>query len=482
MARSGTFSLTGEFIAESAGGSLLQGEAIRVVGGASIDSRTLLPGQVFFAIKGPRHDGHDFLRDAIGRGASGLVVERRKVEKALELTKGTGDRIFVVAVDDTEMALREAARAWVDVMGPVVVAITGSVGKSTTKDLCAAVARAKYATHSTPANLNNIYGVSLTCLGLEPRHEVLVLEMGTSGPGEIRRLCNVARPRVSVVTAVAPAHIEGLGSLEGVAAAKAEILEPLSEDGFAVLNGDDPRVRAMQSLAKAKCILFGTNEDCDVRVIEAEVTAEARTKCRLHLEGRDVVTYLALLGNHQAYNAAAAMAVALALKIEPEVAAHAMEQVQPAKHRLNLINSGSVLCLDDCYNASPRSMSAALNVFSKISGNWRRRVAILGDMRELGELAESAHKEVGAQAARSGVSLLVAAGRYAEHVKEGALLAGMPSANIVVAPDALAALEVSAALLRPGDIVLVKGSRALGLEIVVDWIVQNFGMTEEIGN
>lgn len=482
MVRTSTYRLTGEFVAESCGGKLLQGRAVAGFGGVSIDSRTLVAGQAFVAIRGPRHDGHDHLADAVARGAAGLVVQWSRTEAALDATAAARDRIFVVAVPDTEKALRDMATAWVEVMAPIVVAITGSVGKSTTKDLCAAVVRCRYQTHATPGNLNNLYGVSLTCLGLLPAHEVLVAEMGTSAPGEIAALCRIARPRIGVVTAVAPAHIEGLGSVDGVAMAKAEMVEAVPTDGVAVLNGDDPRVRAMRSRTAARCLVFGRDEDCDVRVAGVEIEPDGRTRCQMVAAGRPIVTVLSLLGAHQAHNAAAAMAVALALDVDPEEAAQAMAAVEPGKHRMTLKNAGSVRCLDDCYNASPRSMSAALETLRALPAGGGRKMAVLGDMLELGPLTESAHRDAGIEAARVGIECLVAVGRHAGLIREGAVEAGLPRGAVYEVPDALAAVDVVSTLLEAGDTVLVKGSRGVGLDLVVNWIVTTWGRSERTGN
>lgn len=482
MVRTSSYRLTGEFVAESCGGKLLQGRAVAAIGGVSIDSRALTAGQAFVAIRGPRHDGHDHLAEAVERGAAGLVIRWSRAETALQATAALQDRVFVVAVPDTEKALRDMATAWVEVMAPIVVGITGSVGKSTTKDLCAAVARCRYSAHATAGNLNNLYGVSLTCLRLVPAHEVLVVEMGTSAPGEIAALCRIARPRIGVVTAVAPAHLDGLGTLDGVAMAKAEMVEALPPDGVAVLNGDDPRVRAMRSRTTARCLLFGSDEDCDVRLTGVEVGSDGRTRCRMVAAGKPLEVMLSLLGAHQATNAAAAMAVALALEVDAEAAARAMAAVEPGQHRMTLKNAGSVRCLDDCYNASPRSMTAALRALSGLPTGGGRKMAVIGDMLELGPLTEPAHRDLGAEVAQSGVDCLVAVGRQAPLVREGAIAAGMPRAMVYEVPDALAAVDVVATLLEAGDTVLVKGSRGVGLDLVVDWILTTLGRSERTGN
>ena len=480
MVRTSSYRLTGEFVAEACRGRLVQGAAIAADGGVSIDSRTLQPGQAFFAIRGPRHDGHEFLSEAVKAGASGLVVAASRVRDAQAVAGANADRVFVVAVENPQAALKDLAAAWVDVMAPTVVAVTGSVGKTTTKDLIAAVMRRRYETHATAGNLNNEYGVPLTCLGLKPKHEVLVVEMGTSAPGEIARLCKVARPKVAVVTAVAPAHLEGFGDIEGVARAKAEIVEALDADGTAVLNADDPRVLAMKGRTAARWVGFGRAADAGVRVVEVALEPDGRTRVEFEVQGRRLRSAMNLVGTHQAMNAAAALAVATVLPVDLGEACDAIAQVEPAPHRMALRIAGPIRCLDDCYNASPRAMSAALETLAALPG--ARKVAILGDMLELGDFAETAHRDLGAEAAARGVGCLIAVGRHASVVAQAATASGMSASSVFVAPDAMAAEDLAMALLKPDDTVLVKASHGVGLERLADRIVAAFRGAENAGN
>lgn len=453
----------------------MRGAAVSADFGVSIDSRTIKPLQVFFAIKGPRHDGHEFLAEAVAKGAAGLVVRRDRAEEAMSLAS---DRVFIVAVDDTTLALKALAQAWVSVMAPKVVAVTGSVGKTTTKELTAAVLSAKYTTQATQGNLNNLYGVSLTCLTLEPRHEVLVVEMGTSAPGEIRDLCTIAPPDVAIVTAVAPAHLEGLSNLEGVAKAKAELVEALNDGGTAVLNADDEHVLKMRGLTKARSLTFGFSRGADVRIEGAEVSQDGRTHVVFEVFGHRYEANLKLVGRHYAQNAAAALAAGIALQVEPERAVKAMEGVGPGKHRMVLKSVGAIRLLDDCYNASPRSVSAALETLTRVAYSNGRKVVVLGDMLELGEASQEAHLEAGREAS-SRADVIVAVGRFAPIVVAGAMEGGALPSNLFEAPDVVAAIPMVLALLRPFDTVLVKGSRALGLERLVEAIEATFEGREE---
>ena len=478
MMRTSTFRLSGEFIAESCGGVLVLGEGVVAESGVAIDSRTAQPKEAFVAIRGQRHDGHAFLEHALARGVVGLVVERHAAEQAVQAAKAAAQPVFVVVVEDTTRALTTLAAAWVSVLQPKVVAITGSVGKTTTKDLCAAVLGARHAVHATTGNHNNALGLSLTCLKLLPVHEILVAEMGMSGLHELRDLCRIAPPQVGVVTAVAPVHLEQLGTLEAVRDAKAEVVESLPDDGVAVLNRDDPYVMTMTTRTRARVVTFGSAADADVRVVAVDVGPDGRAQVRLHARGEEALARLWLIGRHHAQNAAAAAAVGVVLGVPLAEACQAMEQVRPGRHRMETVTVGTLRILDDCYNASPRSVSAALRVLAEIPTGGRR-VAVLGDMLELGDATASAHLEAGREAAKAGVGCLLAVGRNADLVRQGAMEAGLASAATFVAPDAIAAASVALAIIRPRDTVLVTGSRGVGLEHVVEALAGRFAFGVE---
>jgi len=380
----------------------------------------------------------------------------------------------VVSVDDTVEALAAMARAWVEVLNPKVLAVTGSVGKSTTKDLIAAVCRSRYRTHCTPGNLNNILGLSLTCLKLLPKHEALVVEMGTSAPGEIEDLCRIAGPDVGIVTAVRAAHIEGFGSIENVARAKSELVAAVPPNGNVVLNADDELVARMGKGTKARVWTFGKEDEADVRIVEIDVGQDGRTRATFRVGGKVVEARLALVGSHQAYNAAAALAAGAVLGIDSDACCNAMATVVPGEHRMQFISVGGIRILDDCYNASPDSVSAALTALSCLDAPDGRRLAVIGDMAELGVLNEEAHVAVGRDFARGPFDILVAVGRNASLMAGAALQGGMPRSLVFEAQDALAAADVTEALVDRGDLVLVKGSRSVGLELVVDRLVDRF--------
>jgi len=472
MSPTSSLRLTGEMIAVATGGELVRGSGVRADEGACIDTRVARPGQVFFALRGPRFDGHDFLVQALEKGVTGLVVRADRAPEAMALAAGRGDEVFVVSVEDPEAALIRSATAWCSMLSPRVVAITGSVGKTTVKDLLQAVAETRYATHATRGNQNNSLGLSLTVLGLLPRHEAMVVEMGMSALGEIAALCRIAPPTFGVVTCVAPVHLETLETLDQVAKAKSELVEALPADGRAVLNADDPRVRAMAGRSRAPVLLYGRGDDARVRLAEVTLDAGGCPSFVLRVDGNEYRGRLGLVGAHHAVNAAAAVAAGLALDIPPDQALAAMEAVRAGHHRMQPVIAGTLRILDDCYNASPLSMRAALSALEAVATG--RRVAILGDMRELGDLATAAHWEVGLQAARSGVQVLIAIGEFRSVVRDGALAGGMSRSQVFEAEDAIGGATLAVVMVKPRDTVLVKASRALGLERVVEALTQRF--------
>ncbi len=482
MTRTSKYELSGECIAEFTGGTLVCGAGLYVSDGASINSRTLTAGQVFFAIVGPRFDGHDFVEAACERGASGIVVDEAHAGLTSIRQIVASGKYFVVVVPDTTKALIAAATAWLSILKPKVIAITGSVGKTTTRSMTSAAVAVRYAMHGTSGNLNNRLGLALTCLGLLPAHEILVLEMGMNAPGEIAELCRIAPPDVAVVTIVAPVHLEGLGSIEGVAAAKAELIDALKPDGIAVLNADDPLVSAMRSRTAAQVRWFGRSASADVRLLDASANPDGCTVATFRIAGADYRVTMRIVGLHNAMNAAAAIAAAIAVGVEPGKACAALATVEPGRHRMILSDLGTIRLIDDCYNASPRSMVAALETLESLAAQ-RRRVAVLGDMLEMGESTEAVHREVGAAVPAHGVSLLVAVGRNSRILAQAAIDAGMPANAVFEAQDALAAAAVTREMLAPRDVVLVKASRGVGLELVTEAIRARFEARDpEVGN
>ena len=429
----------------------------------SIDSRTLETGALFVAVKGPRFDGHDFLVEASGRGARAALVHR-------DAQAPVG--FPLVRVADTTRSLSDLARHVRRAATLPVVGVTGSVGKTTTKDMTAHLLATRGPVLKTEGNLNNQYGLPLTLLRLRPEHAAAVLEMGMSAPGEIRALSTLAEPDVATITRVAPVHLEFFPSVDAIAEAKAEILEGLRPGGTAVLNGDDPRVRAIGGRCAGRVVWFGRDRRHHVSAEGWRGTAFGM-RFLLRVGGRAVEVALPLAGPHFVTSFLAAAAAAHTLGIAPEAMAEAATSLRPAPHRGEVRRLGEeVVLLDDCYNSSPEALEAAVVALTLAPG--RRRVAVLGEMLELGPAGPALHHAAG-QALAGRVDVVVGVGALAKEIVEGARKAGLPEPSLhyfVAAADAVAALE---GLLRPGDAVLVKGSRGVKLEAVVDAIAARFG-------
>ncbi|HEY8416928.1 MAG TPA: UDP-N-acetylmuramoyl-tripeptide--D-alanyl-D-alanine ligase [Limnochordales bacterium] len=451
-----------EAIARAAGGALAAGDPKAMVRGVSTDSRTLRPGELFVPLVGERFDGHDFLGDAVARGAAAVLVREGR---ALPALAGAA----VITVDDPLAALHRLARWHRERLGARVVAVTGSNGKTTTKDMAAAILSVRWSTRKSRGNYNNEVGLPLAILGAPAGTEVLVLEMGMRGQGQIRQLADVAQPHVGVVTNVGPVHLELLGSLEAIARAKRELVEALPADGWAVLNADDPQVRGMAAHCAGRVLRYGLDSGADLRASDVISRGLAGVEFTLHWQGRSVQVTVPAPGRHHVYNALAAAGAALALGCDLDAVVRGLLAfpLHASAMRLEVRERPDGLrVINDAYNASPASMQAALALLAEVEAE--RRLAVLGDMLELGPLSDAAHREVGRRAAAAGVDHLVAVGRWAETVCAAAVDAGLPPERAEALPDAQAAAARVAALVRPGDVVLVKASRGLKLERVAE--------------
>lgn len=443
-------------VARLVAGSVASGHPHAQVEGFSIDSRRVEPGQLFFAIVGPRHDGHHFVSQAIARGACGIVASS-------DVAVGTD--VFLVRVADTTRALQDLAAAIRDRAGVQVVAITGSTGKTTTKDAAAAAIATRHRVLKSEGNLNNHYGLPLSLLRLGDE-SVAVLEMGMSAPGEIARLCEIAKPDVSVLTNVGEAHLEFFGTVDAIGEAKGEIFVGLKAEGVAVVNADDPLVLEQAKKFSGRKIRFGLSDDADVR---GHVASASSAGVRFTVErGPDRVDVSSPLpGRHNVYNLLAGLAAASALDVPISIAARGLTELLPAHHRGERLElPGGVVVIDETYNSNPRALRAALDLLSTEPG--RRHVAVIGDMLELGEAAEELHRQAGRDAASRGVDVLIAVGGLADCVLEGAKDAGIKTARLDAVRSAEEAGALVRGLLREGDVVLFKGSRGVGLERAIE--------------
>ena len=450
-------------LATLTGGRLLR-TSERPIRGGAVDSRAVRAGVVFVALPGERTDGHRHLEAAVAAGAAALVVSRPPASSILD---AVGD-VTVVLVPDGLRALGALAAGWRRRFTPLVVGVTGSIAKTSVKEAIAAVLGRSFVTLRSEGNRNNEIGLPLTLLGLGPEHEAVVLEMGMYVGGEIADLAAMARPRIGVVTAVQAVHLSRIGSIEAVEQAKGELVEALPPDGTAVLNADDERVARMAARTSARVVTYGFDPTADVTA-ENVVSAGAegmRFALRTPIGRQDVAT--PALGRHGVQNALAAAAVGMAAGCDLREIVAGLGAGWSAPHRDRLVRAGEVTILDDSYNASPASVRAALELLAALPGS--RRVAILGEMLELGPQHEAGHREIGAAAAAV-AGLIIVVGAGATGIAEAAGEAGLPAHRILLAADADEALELVRPRLRTGDIVLVKGSRGIGLDRLVEQLV-----------
>ena len=441
-----------------------QGEATRALAGVSIDSRTLQPGQLFVAIAGPKFDGHEFVAQAVEKGAGAVMVHR-------DVPAPPG--IPVVRVAETTQALKDLGRHVRLRAAIPVVAVTGSAGKTTTKEMTAALLATAGEVLKTEGNLNNQYGLPLTLLRLAPAHRFAVLELGMSAAGELRELSAIAKPDVAVITVVAPVHLEFFKSVDEIAAAKAEILEGLGPDGAAVLNWEDERLRRIGQQRKGKVIWFGRDRSCDVSAENWRGTVHGM-RFDMKLAGKSFDVALPLPGPHFLLNFLAAAAAAHRVGIAPERIAEAATQIKAAKSRGQVVRLGRrVTLLDDSYNSNPFAVDAAVTALGMAARG--RRVVFLGDMLELGPTGPDLHRETGAKTAGR-ADVVVGVGSLGRLIAEGARKAGVKETHGF--DDSTAAAAAAATIVKDGDAVLVKGSRGARMERVVEALTKALGVDE----
>jgi UDP-N-acetylmuramoyl-tripeptide--D-alanyl-D-alanine ligase len=445
-------------------GALVSGDLGVPVAGVSIDSRTLQVGEAFFAIVGHRLDGHAFLADAAARGAACVVVHSLPDEPPANVP--------LVLVEDTTRSLGRLAAWHRSRFNVPVVGITGSIGKTTVKELTAAVLGTRWEVLKPASSFNNQWGLPLTLLRLSAEHGAAVVEIGTNQAGEIATLADIARPTVGVVTMVAAVHTEFLGSIDGVREEKAALVRALSPTGIAVLNTDDPRVASMAQEAKGRVVTFGRAAGATVRIAGEPTDTDDGFAFTLETGGRRQPVSLAFAGRHNVVNALAAAAVGVALDLSLDDIARGLAAARPVGGRGVWKRAGDVTILDDTYNASPASVRAALETLAARRGD-RRAVVVLGDMLELGALSDEAHREVGRHVAALRADEFV--GRCAALAVEAAHAAGLTDAHHAATfEDTVAHLLKR---LAPGDVVLVKGSRGMRMERVVDALVARLART-----
>ena len=422
-------------------------------GGVSTDTRTIQPGSLFIALVGENFDGHDYLESAVAKGATGVVVS---------CSDGFfPDNVVVVLVRDTRRAFQDIARHYRQRFSIPVIAITGSNGKTTTKDMTAAVLSSKLQTLKTEANFNNEIGLPQTLLRLDSSHQVAVVEMGMRGKGEISELAAIALPSIGVITTVGETHVELLGSVEAIAAAKAELVEAIAPAGTIILNGDNPQVRAMAGKTCAKVVFFGL-ENADVYATNIKTTEEGLTFecCWPHT---CFTVKMAAFGRHNVYNALAAIAIGRELGLTPGDICQGLLTFAPDAMRLHVQTINKYRVINDTYNASPLSMTASLDALKDIADG--RTIAVLGDMLELGSIGVAAHRQVGEKLIENQIDFVVTVGELAKHIAFTVSDAGRYAKSCT---DHESARQVLKLLLQPGDTVLLKGSRGMKMEQLLD--------------
>lgn len=446
------------------GGTLRQPGAWSQYLGVSTDSRTSQAGQLFVPLQGERHDGHDFIAPALARGITGLLVAETWWQRRLQTLP---PEVTVITVADTLTALGDLAHAWRQRFSLPVVAITGSCGKTTTKEMTAQVAAASWRVLKNEMNFNNLIGLPQTLLTLNATHQIAVLELGMNRFGEIRRLGQIARPTIGVLTNIYPAHTEGVGSIEGVAQAKGELLEALENKDLLIYNGDDHRLIEVARRFPGRTLSFGLGAEAQVRGRLQGLPGFQGQQVEFCYQGQRWPVSLKISGPHHVYNSLAATAVGLALGLTPSQIAAALAEFRPLDKRTQLVALKiGVHVINDSYNANPGSMAMALRTLAELK-NKSRAAAALGDMLELGNGAKAAHRALGALAAQHKVDFLVIYGDFRHQVADGALAAGMSASQVYAVASHAEGAQILKSFLQPGDWLLVKGSRGMRMEQIL---------------
>ncbi len=447
------------------GGELAAGRGSGLFSGICIDSRVISAEQVFAAVKGSSHDGHSFVPELMEKGVRGFILERLPRDREM-IEKWSTQGACLITVEDTVRALGDLAAYHRRRSGVRLAAVTGSNGKTSTKEMAASVAGLEMETLYTRGNLNNEIGLPLTLLRLEKIHKAAVVELGMNHPGEIRRLAEISSPDIGVITNIGQAHLEGLHDIDSVMHAKAELLEHIKRGGTAVLNRDDAYADALGAMARCRVLYFGFSDEADIRA--EDVRHEGlKTFFRLVLPCGEAGIVLSAAGKYMLSNALAAAAVGYEMGVSKESIKAGLESFRPVSGRMkHMVSAGGINVIDDAYNANPGSMRAAIETLASLkAGN--RAALVAGDMLELGEDSAGLHYEIGRAAASGGIDLIYLAGDFAEDTAKGALSAGMPKDRVFRGGKA-GILDRLLQDLGPGDWVLVKGSRSTEMEKIAE--------------
>ena len=460
--------LTIQWVAEAVQGRVKQGDPKGEYHGISTDSRSLQTGEIFWALRGDKFDGHDFIPEVVKKGASGIVVE---AGASVSLNK---EGLTIIEVEDTLCALGELAAQYRRLHGIPIVAVTGSNGKTTTKEMIAAILAVRKRVLKNQGNLNNLIGLPLSMMKLSSEHEVGVMELGMNKSGEIARLTEVVNPQAGLITNIGPVHLEYLKTVEKVAEAKGELFQKMSPDATAIVNKDDPWVNKKAKNFSGKKISIGIKEPAEVRAEKITSGAEG-INIDLRIEGKTLPVFLPMIGTHNVMNALAAAGAVTALGEDPEIIPEGLKKFTNLNLRQQIFKlPNGITIINDAYNANPVSMKKGLETFSQLKGS-SRGVVVLGDMLELGTQTKVLHRELGEAAAKFQAGILLLMGDYSPQVREGAISGGLPPHYIFVGKTHQELAGFLEGALEPGDWVLVKGSRKMEMEKVVKDLMMKGG-------
>ena len=462
-------------VVSALGARQISGSPDKLMRGLSTDSRRMVPGHMFLALRGERYDGHDFLAEAVDAGAAGVMVESATtIPNELR-----NNNLVVITVSSTIKALGDLAMWWRRQWGGRVIAITGSNGKSTTKEMAASILSLKVNTLKSPGNFNNLIGLPLTVLSIKKDHEMAVLEMGMNRAGEIARLTQIAEPDIGLITNVARAHLEGLGDLQGVVKAKGELLREMGKESTAILNGDDESTVRLSSTFHGPVVTFGLGKMNQVRAANIKKIGDSIQAFTIYMNNERIRVKINLPGMHNVFNALGGAAIALCSSASKELIAQGLEDFRPLKGRFHIMDSkGGIQIIDDTYNSNPSSLSAALKTIEELPAKRRGLVVGLGEMMELGKETSKYHFEAGQLMAVMGVRYLVVLGEHGPQVIEGACQGGMDITQTHLATTHTDMIQAIKANAREGDIVFLKGSRKVALDKVVEVIKEYFGVSK----
>jgi UDP-N-acetylmuramoyl-tripeptide--D-alanyl-D-alanine ligase len=462
--------MTAMQVASSTGGFLVSGRRDTRISGVSIDTRTLIPGDLFFAIRGARDDGHRYVTPALSKGALGAVVDY-----TFEIPRDYPADAILLRVEDTHKALKAFAslvrRNWKGSL----VAITGSMGKTTTKEFAAQVLQTEFSVYRSPGNYNNLFGLPLALFGLSPDDHIGIFEMGMSAPGEIAEMCRIASPGIGIITNIAPVHLAFFGSLHEIARAKGELADALPPEGMLIYNCDDPLVRDIGARYGGNKVSFGTSATADVRASDIEIEALQETRFQLSCGGTARRAAIPLAGTHFVMNVLPAVALGNHYRLGLDQMVESLRFLQQAPSRGQILRfRDGFTVIDDSYNSSPQALNSMLETFSRVSG-YQRHIVIAGEMLELGSASERLHYECGAFAAKCRPDLLVAVQGAARELARGAIDAGLSDTQVHFFTEVHPAINFVTRSVREGDLLLIKGSRGVHLERMVQVLRSDHG-------